>query len=129
MQTSKTRAFISGAIGALLVLIAAAIIVPQYGDYTARSRAATVLNSVRPLQDRIASRIIALKSVSGSGIGNSQLVASPVKEIVVLEDGIIIVVGSHFGQVLVLVPSYSSGNVSWRCLGGSAKDVPPQCRG
>jgi hypothetical protein len=126
---SRTRSFFFGALGALLVLVAAAIVVPQYSDYRARARGSEMLFYVRPVQDLVASRAIALQSLSGAGVGLRYETPASVKELIVREDGTLVVVGSHFGQVFVLMPSYSAGVVSWRCLGGSAKDVPATCGG
>jgi Tfp pilus assembly major pilin PilA len=117
-----------GASGALLVLVAAAVIVPQYADYTARASAAGALNDLRELQERVAARALSSQSLSGSGVGISQSPPPSLREITVLADGVVVAVASRFGQVIVLVPSYSNGSVSWRCMAGSAKDVPPPCR-
>ena len=128
MSSSRVRAFLTGAAGALFVLVAAAVIIPQYSDYTTRVRASEVLLYLRQVQDRVSSQAVANKSVSGSGAGVSQLPEPPLKDIMVLPDGMIIAVSLHFGQVFVLIPSYSSGSVSWRCIAGSSKDVPQKCR-
>jgi hypothetical protein len=120
--------FLAGVVGALLVLAAWAVIAPQYSNYETRVHASEVLSSIRPIQDRVSSQALARQSVSGSGQGISYEPVPAVRDGWVLADGEIVVRGSHFGQVFVLVPSYSDGAVSWRCIGGSAKDVPRRCR-
>ena len=129
MQRSTTRSFFAGAAGALLVLAAAAVIVPQYGDYTARSRASEALYFVRSVQDQVEAQAIAHQSVSGSGVGISSSSGPAVSEVLVLSNGVILLRAAHFGQVFVLIPSYSEGKVAWHCIGGSSKDVPAKCRG
>jgi hypothetical protein len=112
----------------LLVLAAAAVIVPQYSNYGMLARAYEVLRSIQPVQDRVSSQVLARQSVSGSGRGISYEPVPAVRDWQVLADGVVFVRGARFGQVFVLVPSYSEGAVSWRCIGGSAKDVPRRCR-
>jgi type II secretory pathway pseudopilin PulG len=128
VRNSRARSFAIGASGALFVLIAAAMIIPQYADYTARSRASVALIDLRELQERIAARALAGQSLSGSGVGVLQNTPPSLRKVTVFSDGAIVAVASHFGQVIVLIPSYSAGKVSWQCIGGSSKDVPPLCR-
>jgi Tfp pilus assembly major pilin PilA len=110
------------------MLIAAALIVPLYSDYTARAKASEAIYSARPLQDLVASRAIELKSLSGSGIGVGAGIKGTNGETIILPEGIIILRVPNSGQILVLLPSYEGGSVTWRCMGGSARDVPVQCR-
>jgi len=121
-----------GAAGALLVLVAAAIIIPLYGDYEARVRASEVLDDLRPLKARIASRAVAVGKLTGAGVGENTAKSGAdyaAAAIEVLPDGVIIVKATKFGQVFVLLPSLSENHVSWRCIGGSDKDVPRACGG
>jgi Tfp pilus assembly major pilin PilA len=124
----RSRAFLSGVAGAFVVLAIAAIVVPQYGDYTARARASSVLWSLERIQERVSAQAQANHSLVGSGIGIAEPPGEYVSAVTVLPDGVIVAVGTHFGQVFVLVPSYSDGNVAWQCIAGSAKDVPTHCR-
>lgn len=128
MPISKTHSFIAGAAGALFILVAAAIIVPQYGDFRARAQAADALVSIRPTQDRVAAQAIARQSLVGSGLGIAQSASGHISESWVLTDGAIVLRLAGTGQVFVLLPTYSAGAVSWRCIGGSAKNVPLNCR-
>jgi hypothetical protein len=111
------------------VLILAALLVPQYSDYGARSRGEETLLSLMPVQERVAANIVSLGTVEGAGHGLGQVQGTSLGELTVLEDGIIIALASEDGQIFVLVPTLSANGVAWRCLGGSRKDVPRKCRG
>jgi hypothetical protein len=48
---------------------------------------------------------------------------------IVQQDGIIILRNRNaVGQVVVLQPTLSGSSVTWRCIGGSARDVPARCK-
>ena len=128
MAMSALRSFGVGAVGALLVLIAAALIVPLYSDYTARSRAHEALTYLKSAQDRISARAMERGTLVGSGVGIAENSESPLRETTISTDGTIIARVAYFGQVIVLIPKYSHEKITWRCIAGSAKDVPLQCR-
>lgn len=121
-----------GALGAITVLIATAIVRPMYSDYTGRSKASEMLKLAMALKQQIEPRILQHKSIQNAGVGIApdlpQTATSSIAQAHILQDGTIVLQGHHFGQVLVLMPSLVNQQVVWRCLGGSAKDVPPQCR-
>lgn len=129
MPTSRARAFLAGAAGALLVLVAVASVAPFYSDYRAMALASEMQAlHLRYLQDVVSTQAIENQSLTGSGVGVSMRPGRLVKEVTVLPDGIIIAVAARFGQVFVLIPSYASGKVSWRCIAGSSREVPSACR-
>jgi hypothetical protein len=125
-MASRFRSFAWGALGAFLVLVAAAIVVPQYSDYRSRADADNMLVIVQPLQQEVEAHAAASHSLQGSGSGVKM--APQFFDAIVQQDGVIVLHGHSFGQVIVLMPTLSSGKVTWRCLGGSAGDVPPSCR-
>ena len=132
MLISRGRAFLFGALGALLVLIGAAIGIPQYSDYRARAAGGDILMQAYPVRKKVEERILALGTVEGSGTvefkANSGSPSARIEELMVEPNGTMIIRGAPYGQVLVLIPSFKENIVSWRCLGGSGKEVPSQCR-
>lgn len=123
------RCFFKGMFGAFLVLIAAAIIFPLYADYRSRAETSDWIRSIGATKFAVANNVTRLKSLTNSGVGvkaPSGLRSNP--SVTIMADGIILVHGKTFGQLLVIIPNLSDNKVSWTCVGGSAKDVPPLCR-
>ena len=117
------RRFFQGMLGALLVLVAAAIIVPQWQDYLADSETSVWLNAeIMPAVQSISANALRLRTTSGAGIG----VPKPIFQVhapslvEIDPDGIIFLKGGSDGQFVALIPTLSGGNVSWRCIGGSS---------
>jgi hypothetical protein len=129
---SRSKAFMFGCLGAGLVLAIAAIIAPLYSDWRARARSDEILAVAVPLQEKIGSLIEQGKVPELMQASKKQLIldgaSKPIANADVLSNGTIALVGKKDGQVMLLVPSLVQGKVMWRCLGGSAKDVPLRCR-
>ena len=124
------KCFITGMLGALLALIAAALLIPLYGDYRSRAETSIWLSFSSAIKSQIAQNAIRDKTLSNSGHGVKipvEFRSSPV--VTVTDSGIIIMQGKKYGQVLTLVPKLADNKVTWSCIGGPAKDVPPFCRG
>ncbi len=123
------KCFFKGILGAFLVLIAFALIIPMYGDYRSRAETSDWLLNIASTKIAISGNITRLNSLTNSGIGvksPSGLRSNP--RINITTDGVIFIQGIKYGQLLVIIPELSGTKVSWTCIGGSAKDVPPFCR-
>ncbi len=120
--------FFRGALGALAVLFIAAIVVPNYSDYRARAETSLWLSQMEPVRLRIEDNAKRLKTMGGAG-KQLDLPAALLPKVALLEirdSGEIILQGGRDGQLVILTPSYAAGKVTWRCLGGTTRDVP--CR-
>jgi hypothetical protein len=120
--------FFKGALGALAVLICAAIVVPQYSDYRAAAETSRWLAQMDPVRLAIEQNAMLLKTMAGAGkyidVPASLLSPPPGATLLEIRDsGEIILHGGSDGQLVILTPSFAEGKVTWRCLGGSAKDV------
>ena len=116
-------------LGALLVLISAAVVIPLYGDYRSRAESMNWLQNIRPIQFAVADNAIKLNTLSNSGVGIKvphEFRSGP--NVIIRSDGMILIHGQKYGQLVALIPELSRSKVTWKCLGGSAKDVPPSCR-
>jgi hypothetical protein len=118
--------FLRGALGAFGVLVAAAILVPQYADYRDRAANTTIYEDSLALREAIGARILELGSVENSGI-NVQAPADGNYKASVTRDGAVILQG-RYGHVMVLTPVLVQGAVSWQCIGGPPNDMPRRCR-
>lgn len=125
------RNFFGGALGAIVVLFAAAIIYPQYCDYRAAAETSLWLGVAETtIKPYIAETAMRNKTVRGSGVGVPKPVfpANNTPTLEITPDGMIIMQGGREGQLVVLIPSLAEGKVTWRCLGGSRHDVMSSCR-
>jgi hypothetical protein len=125
------RAFLFGFLGALVALVATTLVVAQYSDYRARAETAQWLSAVRTdvipaLSDKIARQ----GGVEGSGVGIAapKWTGVPPTLFEITDDGIVLMRGGRDGQLLVMIPEWRDGAVTFRCLGGSAKATPGGCR-
>ncbi len=124
------RSFIYGSLGALLILIAASIIVPQYCEYRAQSEVSVWLQLIKTTKAEIESNIVSINSVENSGIGVSlpQSLKLNFDYSHVNRDGIIFLKGGIEGQLITLTPFLDKGKVRWLCLGGSEPDMVSECK-
>lgn len=126
-MASRLLSFTYGAFGAVFVLVAAAIVVPQFSDYRSRAQAGYMLATAEPLQRAVEALATANRTLQGSGTGVSM--APTFFEATVHPDGVIVLHNRNgSGQVIVLQPTLKSSSVTWQCIGGSARDVPENCR-
>jgi hypothetical protein len=125
------KSVLLGMLGALAVLVAAAVIYPQYSDYRARAQTSEWLFEVQEAQRAVAANAQRRNSLTGSGVGvhrpNFSGTAAP-DYFKVTDDGMIFLKGGSDGQLVVLLPSISGTHVSWACVGGSSKATPSRCR-
>lgn len=126
---SYFASFFYGALGALLVLAAAAIIIPQYSDYKAAVESARWVNDVAEAQSLIEQRAIATNSLESAGVDVPlpKIVNGPVHYLEITHDGRIYIKGGAEGQLIVLIPYLEDNKVVWRCIGGSSKSVATTC--
>lgn len=125
------RSFAAGALGALAVLIVAGIVMPLYSDYRTMAQSYAWLAQVRPTTMlEIADAAKRLGTVRGSGVGIAlPALRAPAPEWVeVTEDGTLMIHGGRDGQLMVWTPQLIGTEVVWLCRGGSARDVPRECR-
>jgi len=124
---SQLRSFIAGALSAIAVLVVLALLAPLYSDYRSRAEAANMLTIAAPLQEAVEAHAAASHTLQGSGVGVEA--TSEYFDAIVQQDGTIVLHSRKtFGQVLVLLPAFHGSTVEWRCIGGSARDVPTWCR-
>ncbi len=120
--------FFAGAMGALAILIGAAIIIPQYSDYRAAAETDRWLVQMGPIKLMIEENAMRLKTMAGAGkhidLPASLLSPPPGATFFEIRDsGEIIMHGGRDGQLVILTPTLSDGRVTWRCLGGPTRDV------
>ena len=131
MASPRLRAFLFGGLGAAVVLISVALTLPMYADYRSRVQASDSVILARGLQQRIEDYFLQNKTAQLPAEATSWSIqgAEPViSRVEIFRNGAFVIVLRKYGQVVVFIPSYSEGKVTWRCLGGSSKDVPSHCR-
>lgn len=129
---SGFRCFLAGALGTVLVLGAAAIMIPAYGDFRHRAALDEVIAELSLLRDKIARNALSQGSIEGSGVG-VQVSAEDMSRLAldyarVLPNGTMIVRHSQFYQVVVWEPTITDGKLNWTCIGAPRQGVPPRCR-
>jgi hypothetical protein len=124
------RSFLLGFCGALTVLVASAMLAPFYSDYRAAAETSAWMNEIRPLQRQIEEAALKQGTLRGvkERLGQISLDAPALDVLEVLDGGAIVLRGGRNGQLLVVVPSFDSGKVSWRCIGGSKNAVLGACK-
>ncbi len=123
------KSYLFGALGALTVLILAAIIIPQYCDYRAQSETSVWLNHIRPIQNQIENTILENKTVNDSGLEvNALLHLNDMEYTNITRDGVIFLKGGSEGQFITLIPTIIEGDVIWECVGGSNDNMLPKCK-
>lgn len=125
--------FAKGMLGAFVFLLATAlaalVILPFYSDYRSRAAASEWLMSVGSVKIDIADNAMRLNSVLNSGVGVKTPINFPADpKVEITRDGVILIHGKGYGQLFALIPERSGQFIKWTCLGGSAKDVPAECR-
>lgn len=115
------KSFFLGALGAILVLVAAALIYPQYSDYRAAAETSGWLAEVLPTTQAITDNTLRLNTTTGAGFGipKPTFQSHTPSLIEVTANGTVFLKGGTDGQIIVLYPELSGGKVVWRCRGGS----------
>lgn len=123
------KAFLAGFVGALLALVLAAVVMSQYTEARAKSESAGWLIELRPVQQLVEAGL----REGNLAAARSQLAGLPFEPGVVAQrrlgdDGSIVLQGGRHGQQIYVYPERQGAGFVWRCLGGSADDMPSKCR-
>lgn len=118
------RCFLIGLVGFLVTGLVALIAILSYGDYTSRASLAETFVAVRPIREKVAEALVK----EPRSVARSTQAIAGVSYLKVAADGTIVFRSSKHGQVIVLEPEVRGNEVSWKCIGAPAKDVPPECR-
>ena len=115
--------FGKGFFGAIMVLVIAAIVIPQYADYAASAETSAWMKQVGPAKDYVAANAERSRTLVNSGLGAKRPDFSSRAPLYfeVTNDGTIFLQGGREGQLVVFVPVLTKGKVAWRCIGGSRK--------
>jgi hypothetical protein len=115
--------FGKGFFGALIVLVIAAIVIPQYADYAASAETSAWMAQVVPTKEYVAANAERSRTLVNSGLGAKRpdFSSRAPSYFEVTKDGTIFLQGGREGQLVVFVPALTEGKVSWRCIGGSRK--------
>ena len=126
------KCFLLGILGALLFLTVAALIIPQYSDYTARAETSKWFGQLWPILADIEKNAIQQSSLMNAGrnviVDKDAFQNLKVNLIEITETGMVILRGGKEGQVIILIPSLDAEQVTWRCIGGPNRAVSPNCR-
>lgn len=124
------RHFILGFLGMLAALVLAGYTYSMYGDYRSEAQSSAWFIELLPTMQEIEAQARQQNTLAGVGahIGKTAPRLTRVNFFHVDDRGTIIVRGGTDGQVIVLIPQFDKGNVSWRCIGGPSRAVPPDCR-
>jgi hypothetical protein len=118
------RCFLLGLAGFMVAAIAAFFISAGYGDYASRASLSETVAAALPLQAKITEELNARppKPAAQPTIAGADYVR-------VSADGLIVFRSLKHGQLIVYEPTMKDGKVvAWRCIGGSIKEVPLNCR-
>lgn len=116
----ETRSFFIGFIGVLAAVLACLLLYPMYSDYRAAAQTSRWLAEVEPAQRLVAENARRLNSLVGAGVGvgRPNFSAADPELFEVTPEGTILIKGGLEGQLVVLIPTRTNGQVAWRCLGG-----------
>lgn len=103
------------------------IVLPMWSDYSSRAESYKILKHLERAKKEIEARFMNQRDHVNIGKDVSIESSSIIGRAFVSPDGIIFAQGEAHGQIMILIPSYSNGKMSWSCWGGSFKDVPFQC--
>ncbi len=120
------RAALLGFFGALLALLCAALVYPNYSDYRASAEVSGWLANLQQTQKAVEANFARNQSLASSGSGvPSPSFATPTPAAVSVSDaGVILVQGGRANQLVVLVPTVSSGKVVWSCWSSHSRPTP-----
>ncbi|NHZ97708.1 pilin [Massilia sp. CCM 8734] len=123
------KCFLKGVLGALCVLVLAAVIIPQYSGYRARAETGKMLVELGAVQYAIEADAVKRGTFAGTATQLTQ--ALPVPSNVTLfevnDTGVIVAKGGRNGQMIILSPLFVDGKIQWRCIGAPDKDMPDRC--
>jgi hypothetical protein len=123
MQLGSGKCFLMGFAGAILGLLLSIFVGARYADYMAAEQTEAWLQQLAPTVAQVSANIEKLHGVSGAGLGVATPSFSgkppPPALALVTADGAILLQGGYRGQAVVLLPSWTGGKPTWRCIGGS----------
>ena len=128
-KAKSMKLFLLGLIGSLLLIVVAALVVSQYSDYRARAETDGWLAQIKPIQVIIEKNAIQQKSLmnAGKNVNKETLQNLDVNFFEITETSILILRGGREGQIIILIPSLTAEQVTWRCIGGPAQAIPSRC--
>ena len=112
----------------IVSFISLAVFMPMRSDYSSRAESYKILEHLERTKKEIEARFMNQRDHVNIGKDVSIESSSIIGRAFVSPDWIIFAQGEAHGQIMILIPSYSNGKMSWSCWGGSFKDVPFQCR-
>lgn len=135
-MASRFIKFILGALydlGSLLLIVVVvgiplAVITPTYQCYTNRAKISERLLYSSSLREQINERALQNNSLANVGAGLEVKPSGRTKGGLVMKDGVILVYGEDPPAVIVLMPTYENGAVTWKCTGFPLKYMPASCR-
>ena len=122
------RNIISWLFSFVVSLIFLMIALSMWTDYSSRAESYKILKHLERAKKEIEARFMNQRDHVNIGKDVSIESSPIIGRAFVSPDGIIFAQGEAHGQIMILIPSYSNGKMSWSCWGGSFKDVPFQCR-
>ncbi|MCL2074895.1 MAG: hypothetical protein FWH15_00375 [Betaproteobacteria bacterium] len=132
---TEIKSFLSACVGivvALVCLLVAIVILPNYGDDRAIYETARWFNNIQPVLRLIEQNALKNQSLlnAANDIDTKNLqvkIGNGVKIVEITESGWVILSGGSEEQLLILIPSLLEEHVTWRCLGAPAKILPVLC--
>lgn len=123
------KCFIYGITGVLLTMAVLFVLRTQYGDYLAKVESDRWMTALGPLRKEVEEHAIERHSLNDSGVNiHKPQLDKNVEIFDVFDSGVIVVKGGRVGQLLLLVPTMSGQNVTWRCMVGGKDAMPVQCK-
>jgi hypothetical protein len=122
------KTIITWSISFIVSFITLVIFMPMWSDYSSRTESYKILKHLERAKKEIEARFMNQRDHVNIGKDVSIESSPIIGRAFVSPDGIIFAQGEAHGQIMILIPSYSNGKMSWSCWGGSFKDVPFQCR-
>ena len=119
------KAFLIGALGAIIILIAAALAILAYTDFTQRVITSEIIVSTGQQQKDIEKSILSKTPIQEQLLLNT---TKHIQFIKVLNNGVILVKATGKGQMVVLTPTIHENSVNWSCIGSPNIWVPLKCR-
>jgi hypothetical protein len=124
-----------GVWGAAIVLVSAAVVIPQYTRNESRLHTLEAMSSASDIKQAITGKAIDQNSLIAVGRNiklpsmESEVKSNTVKGYIeVTDNGVILLQDGFDRQLVVMIPRLDAGKVHWRCLGGSAAGVPANCK-
>jgi hypothetical protein len=112
----------------LIWLVPIALFVPAYDCYTPRSKIMELFSLSTPLVTEIERVSKQHDTLSDSGVGIKVMPGKYLSGGIVSRDGTIVEISKNPPAVIMLVPEFSVGSVTWKCTGFPKEYMPVDCR-